>query len=283
MQIREKIKSNNKMIMVGGAWDVMSAMIIAEAEFDAVWISGLGLSVSRKGRPDASIITMKDIVDVTYNISNVVSVPLIVDMDSGFGNAINIYYFIKELVRAGAAGVCIEDNVFPKSNSFYSGIQKCLVTPKEMQNKIQAAKDSADDKFVVIARNESLIVGNEISESLDRCYAYEEAGADGLVVHSADWELLQKFLAKWKGKVSLVCIPTKMPEVSLEQFYDFGFQMLIFANQALRASIKSSKEIMKDIRNRGLSLSIESKISTMQEVFDLVNMDFLAHLEKKYL
>lgn len=283
MQLRTKIKSNNEMIMVGGAWDVMSAMIVEQANFDAVWVSGLGLSVSKKGRPDASIITMTDIVEVTYNISNVVSIPLIIDMDSGFGNAINIYYFIKELVKAGAMGVCIEDNVFPKSNSFYLGVHKDLVSPQEMQKKIHAAKESSHDKFTVIARNESLIVSKDIEEALDRCYLYEAAGADGLVVHSADWSLLQEFLAKWKGHISLVCIPTKMPQVSLQQFKENGFDMLIFANQALRASIKSSKEIMAEIRVGGLSSSVESKISTVKEVFDLIDMDFLSYLENRYL
>lgn len=283
MSLKERIQTTNDIIMVGGAWDVMSALIVQEAKFNAVWISGLGLSVSKKGRPDASIITMTDIVEVTNNISNVVSIPLIVDMDSGFGNAINIYYFIKELVKAGAAGVCIEDNIFPKSNSFYLGISKDLVSPLVMQNKVRAAKDAAHDKFIVIARNESLIVGDEVHEALDRCYAYEEAGADGLVVHTAEWERLHKFLEKWKGKVPLVCIPTKMPQISLNQFRQYNFEMLIFANQALRATIKFSKEIMQEIIREGLSFSLEDKISTVKEVFDLVDMDFFGKLERNYL
>lgn len=283
MSIKTKIKSTNDIVMVGGAWDVMSAIMVQESKFDAIWISGLGLSVSRKGRPDASIITMSDIVDVTYNISNVVSIPLIIDMDSGFGNAVNVYYSIKELVRAGASGVCIEDNIFPKTNSFYNGTNKHLVAPIEMQNKIRAVRDSSFDKFVVIARNESLIVGSDINEALDRCYAYEEAGADGLVVHTAQWSLLSKFLERWNGKAPLVCIPTKMPQVSLAEFKKHGFEMLIFANQALRAAIKSSREVLAEIVRSGLSSSLENKISSIEEVFNLVDMGFYGKLEEKYL
>lgn len=283
MAIGDKIKSANGTIMVGGIYDTMSAILVEEAKFDAIWISGLGLSVSKKGRPDASIISMSEIVETTYNISNVVSLPLIIDMDSGFGNAINVYYHIKELVKAGAAGVCIEDNIFPKSNSFYLGIQKSLVSTIEMQNKIKAAKDSSHDDFVVIARNESLIVGTDINEALDRSYAYEEAGADGLVVHSADWTLVEAFLERWKGKVSLVCIPTKMPHVSITELINKRFEMLIYANQALRASLKYSKQVLDDIIVNGISKESESKISSVKEVFDLVNMDFLSDLERRYL
>ncbi|MFL5739969.1 MAG: isocitrate lyase/PEP mutase family protein [Flavisolibacter sp.] len=283
MSIIKKINASGDIIHVGGAWDVMSALLVQNSKYDAIWLSGLGLSVSRKGRPDASIITFSDIIDVTYHMSNVVSIPIIVDMDSGFGNAINIFYFIKELVKAGASGVCIEDNVFPKSNSFYNCIRKDLVSPQEMQNKIRAAKDSATESFSVIARNESLIVGSVIEDALERCYAYEEAGADGLVVHTAEWGLLDKFLEQWTGKVPLVCIPTKMPQVSINEFRRRGFAMLIFANQALRATIKSSKEILVEIRENGLSQSVENKISTVQDVFDLVNMDLLSQLEQEYL
>ena len=283
MSIKNKIKCSDGMIMVGGIYDVMSALLVERSNFDAIWISGLGLSVSRKGRPDASIITMSDIVDVTHNISNVVSIPSIIDMDSGFGNAINIYYFIKELVNAGAAGVCIEDNIFPKSNSFYLDIRKDLVSIGEMQNKIKAAKDASHDGFTVIARTESLIVGESIEEALDRSYAYEEAGADGLVVHSANWVVLKSFLDQWKGRVSLVCIPTKMPQITLSQFKEYGFEMLIFANHALRASLKSSTEILDEIRLGGLSSDIEKKLSSVEDVFDLIKMNSLSELERTYL
>ncbi len=277
-----RLKNTNDTLMVGGAHDALSAQIVEKCNYDAIWLSGLGVSVTLKGMPDASIVTASESMDICRNISNVVNIPIIIDMDSGYGNAINVFYYSKAFQQAGASGICIEDNPYPKCNSFFDGIDKQLVSIKEMKAKIRAAKDATGDDFLIIARNEALIQKEPLEEILLRCHEYIDAGADALVVHASSWESMQPFLDVWKEKIPLVVIPTKLqsiPQNTLKKH----FRTIIYANQLLRSSIRHSEILMKKILTEGLSSSSESEISSMEEVFSYNEMSELVRLEAKYL
>ncbi|WP_444626228.1 isocitrate lyase/phosphoenolpyruvate mutase family protein [Flavobacterium columnare] len=279
--IKEKLKKGNK-IFLGGAHDVLSAKIIQNVGYDGVWLSGLGVSVAKKGLPDASIVTPTEIMEICRNITSVTDVPIILDMDSGYGNAVSAYYYAKEFERCGIKGLCIEDNLFPKCNSFYNAEDKQLESIENMVAKIKSIKSAVSSDFVVIARNEGLIVGLPLEEVVKRSKAYVNAGVDALVVHTANWEVLMKFLEIWNDEIPLVIIPTKIPEIPQDTLLKY-FNIIIHANQLLRASIKASEQIMSKILAEGLSFESELQISTMSEVFVYNEMEKLTELENQFL
>ncbi|REC61341.1 phosphoenolpyruvate phosphomutase [Chryseobacterium pennae] len=279
--LKEKLRRREKFFL-GGAHDVLSSKIIENSGFDGVWLSGLGVSVTKKGLPDASIITPTEVGEICFNITSSTDIPVIIDMDSGYGNSTNAYYYAREFEKCGAMGVCVEDNIFPKCNSFYNAENKALESIDSMVGKIKAIRSAVSEDFCVIARCEGLIVGLPKEEVQKRCIAYVNAGADALVIHTSDWNKLIDFLDTWDGDIPLVVIPTKIPEVSQKTLLKY-FDIIIYANQLLRASIKASELVMRKILNEGLSLEVESSISSMEEVFVYNQMAQLTELENEYL
>ncbi len=171
-------------IVLAGAHDALTARLVEEAGFEGVWASGFEISASF-AVPDASILTMTELLEASRRMAAAVSIPVIADCDTGFGNAINAMRTVEAFERAGIAGLCIEDNVFPKRCSFYPGVKRLLAEVDEQAMKIRAAlaaRASAD--FVVVARTEALIAGWGLDEALRRGRAYADAGADGILIHS---------------------------------------------------------------------------------------------------
>src|SRR5215467_5744080 len=171
-------------VLAGGAHDALSARLVEEAGFGAIWASGFGISAVQ-AVPDANILTLTETLDAVRRIVDAVGVPVIADCDNGYGNAINVLRTAAEFERAGAAGICIEDNEFPKRCSFYAGVRRDLVTVEEHARKVEAATAARrDPRFLVIARTEALIVGMGMDETMTRARLYAEAGADAVLVHS---------------------------------------------------------------------------------------------------
>src|SRR3990167_2649609 len=172
-------------ILLGGAHDALSAKLIEEAGFDAVWASSFGVSASTKCLPDANVLTMTEMLEAVKGMNEAVTIPVIADCDNGYGNAINVIRMVKEYERAGIAGISIEDNPFPKKCSLYPGERQELVDKDEMAGRIAAAKSTqVSPAFFVIARTEALIAGLGMEEALGRAAAYEAAGADAILIHS---------------------------------------------------------------------------------------------------
>src|SRR5262249_16690675 len=156
---------------------------------------------------------------------------------NGYGNAINVMRTVTEFERAGAAGVCIEDNEFPKRCSFYAGVRRDLVLPEEHARKVEAAVTARrNPEFAVIARTEALIAGLGLDEALLRARLYADAGADAVLVHSkaGTFDELADFARRWDRATPLVAVPTTYPDVSPETLARSGFRLAIFANQPLR-------------------------------------------------
>src|SRR5262252_2423747 len=155
-----------RVALAAGAHDALSAKLAEEAGFDAVWASGFGISAVQ-AVPDANILTLTETLEAVRRICDAVSVPVVADCDNGYGNAINVMRTASEFERAGAAGICIEDNEFPKRCSFYAGVRRDLVPTEEHARKIAAAVAARRDPgFLVIARTEALIVGLGLAEAL---------------------------------------------------------------------------------------------------------------------
>jgi phosphoenolpyruvate phosphomutase len=282
---RRTLLRGHDIVLAAGAHDALSAKLAEDAGFDAIWASGFGISAVQ-ALPDANILTLTETLEAVRRIVDAVDIPVIADCDNGYGNAINVMRTAGEFERAGAAGICIEDNEFPKRCSFYAGVRRDLVPVEEHARKIEAATAARRDPgFIVIARTEALIVGLGLEEALRRARAYADAGADGVLVHSKarDFDELRAFAAAWDRPVPLVAVPTTYPEVSAEELRAAGFRMAIFANQALRGAIVGMREILRAIRRSGRAASVEREIAPLEEVYALVGVPELRANEQRFL
>lgn len=285
LKFRTQLKKKKKLLL-GGAHDALSAKLIEEAGYDAVWASSFGVSASTKCLPDANVLTMTEMLEAVKGMNEAVSIPVIADCDNGYGNAINVIRMVKEYERAGIAGISIEDNPFPKKCSLYPGERQDLVEKDEMAGRIHAAVSTRRSKdFFVIARTEALIAGLGMQEALDRAYAYEEAGASAILIHSrkSTPDEIKEFASRWKGKIPLVAVPTKYPEITSAALAKIGIPIAIFANQALRAAVAAMKETLRDMRLADSVASVAKKIVPLDEVFRLVGQPRMEENEKKFV
>lgn len=261
-------------IKVAGVQDGISAILGEKNNYDALWASGFGIS-SAFGLPDTSILTMTEFLYMTCIINKATKLPVIADCDTGFGDNNNVKRMVQEYESSGIAGVCMEDKEFPKRNSFMTGHK--LASIEEFSMKIDVAKQSQiDQDFIVIARLESFIVGNDLSDALKRAEAYSKAGADAILIHSkkdSPDEVFQ-FAYNWKRSdyvKPLIVVPTTYYDVTSEMLELNNIKTVIYANQTLRASIKAMDESLRSINENGTTVAIEDKISTVKEVFNLVD------------
>jgi phosphoenolpyruvate phosphomutase len=272
-------------LLVAGAHNPLSARLVEEAGFHAIWASGFEISASQ-GVPDANVLSFAENLDVARGIAGAVNIPVIADCDNGFGNAVNVIRTIREYEAAGIAGICIEDNVFPKRCSFYDSPWRELVSPEEHAGKIRAAKDAQrnPDTFI-IARSETLIAGRTLAEAMDRAHAYADAGADAVLVHSKDDTLDEaaSVAARWDRATPLVVVPTTFPHASATDCHAAGFKIVIFANHGLRAAIRAMQDTLRRLRASERIADVEGDIVPLKEVFRLVGLEELNAQERAYL
>jgi phosphoenolpyruvate phosphomutase len=268
---------------LGGAHDALSARIIEECAFDGIWVSSFGISLAKRCLPDADLLTMTETLEEVRDIVSAVTVPVVADCNTGFGNVINVMRMVVEFERAGVAGICIEDNVFPKRCSLYEGQARELLPSGEMAAKIRAAKAAQRDPgFVVIARIEALIADLGVDEALERAAAYADAGADALLIHSKSFPLLRECVASWRRETPLVVVPTLFNDVSLAELEDCGFRVAIFANQAVRAAMRAMRDTMQAIRTTGVGRCVEPHIVPLSEVYEISNLAGMRGAERQF-
>jgi phosphonopyruvate hydrolase len=276
-----------KELLVGvGARDALEAKLIERAGFDFVWSSGFAISAAY-GVPDASLITMSQLVESARAMAEVIDIPILADCDTGFGNAVNVIYAVRKFEDAGVAAICMEDKKFPKDTSLLPGGRQELVSVEEFAGKISAAVDTRRNRnLVVVARTEALIAGWGQEEALSRARRYEEAGADCILVHSKSKtpdEVLE-FVSKWDGKAPVVLIPTNYPALTEPQVRRLGkVGMVIYANQMLRAAITAQEALLSEIRKAGGIHTVNDAIVPVARVFELQNVARMKEHEKKYL
>ncbi|MDG4808723.1 phosphoenolpyruvate mutase [Micromonospora sp. WMMD1120] len=256
-----------------GAHSPLSARMASEADFDAIWASGLEIS-ALAGVPDANILSMSQSLQAAADIAAAVDIPVLADCDSGFGNVNNVVDMVQRYERAGIAGVCIEDKQYPKLNSFVEGNQD-LAPVRDFTAKIIAATQvRTDPDFVVVARIEALIAGAGMDEALRRAEAYASAGADALLIHSkqSSPDQVCEFRQRFPGEIPLVVVPTTYHTVTAADLEALGFGAVIYANHALRGSIAAMQEVLEQIIQDGTSHHVESRIASLSRVFELQGM-----------
>lgn len=263
--------AQDRLVILGGAHDALSAKLAERAGFDALWASGLGISAVH-GVPDASILSMGELLQAAVVINDGSRLPVVADCDSGFGNVHNVQRMVTKYERAGIAGVCMEDQTFPKRNSLDADADQVLVPIDEFCAKIFAAKQAqASADFVVIARVEALIAGLGQENAYARASAYAESGADAILIHSRqrDPDEIAEFANRWNHAVPLVVVPTNYPTVTMDELQALGIRVAIYANQALRAATRAMDAALRAIVEHRTSATIEPELATVKEVFEL--------------
>jgi phosphoenolpyruvate phosphomutase len=263
----------------------VSAKIVEEAGFNGIWASGLTLSASM-GVRDSNEASWTQILEVLEFMSDVTSIPILLDGDTGYGNFNNMRRLVMKLEQRGIAGVCIEDKLFPKTNSFIDSEKQPLADIDEFSGKIKAGKDiQRDDNFSIIARVEAFIAGWGLKEALTRAEAYRQAGADAILVHSKknNPSDIEAFMQEWGNRHPIVIVPTKYYSTPTNRFRELGISLVIWANHLMRASIQVMEKIAGEIRSSETLMNIEDKIASVSEIFRLQGAEELQGAEKRYL
>jgi phosphoenolpyruvate phosphomutase len=262
-----------RLMRIGGAHDALSARLLAEAGFPALWMSGFGLAAAQFAMPDINVVTMTESVEAARRAVAAVSIPVIVDADNGFGDVHNVARAVREYGQAGVAGICIEDNIFPKRCSLYPGAPRELISPQEMCEKLAVARRVADPYgMLVIGRVESLIAGLGAKDAVARARAYAEAGADAILIHACDFEPLREIAVSRYVPKPLVLVPTLFPAVSLAEVEACGFSAVIFANQLLRATVHAARAMLGPLLRAGALTDVDRYLCSVAEVGNLVGV-----------
>jgi phosphoenolpyruvate phosphomutase len=269
-----------------GVHNALGAKIAEESGADGVWISSFEVHTAAR-LPDADILGTEDYVQVIAQIVDRVQIPVLVDGNAGGGNAINTIRLVREYEKAGALGMCIEDNQFPKRCSFY-GMQDELEATATFSGKILAAVEKrTESDFAVIARTEALNVGLGIEVALERAKAYAAAGAEGILIHhkGKDPDPVLEFAERWfkSEETPLVCVPTTYHTVPFSALEDAGFSLVIFANYGIRSIVQALRSTFDSIMANRQLADADGQVVSMDEVFDLIYLDELKENEARYL
>lgn len=264
----------------------LSAILAEEAGFDGLWASGFELS-ALYGLADMSLITMTQHLDMLRAIAGQSSLPIVADIDTGYGNALNVIHAIREYEKAGTAAVVIEDKTFPKVTSLAADGRQELLRIEEFQGKIEAATATRQDPdLLVIARTEALIAGLDEQEALKRGMAYAEAGADMILIHSKrkDPAEIESFSRAWKGTVPLVIVPNAYPELDAIRVRALrNIRMTIYGNYGIRAATTAMQDAFRRIIADGGVQNVHKDIVPVEEIFRLQKMDEVKADEKRFL
>lgn len=277
-----RLFSGSRCARIIGAHNALGARLGERAGFDAVWASGLEISASL-GVPDANIVSASEVCRISAGLAAATKLPVMVDMDSGYGEPQQVYYAVKDFVRSGVKAVCIEDKPFPKSNSFSKREQTLQDTP-DFVAKLQAAVMARGKRdFWIVARAEGFVVGASLSDVLARARAYADAGADAIVIQSRQRTAteIKAFSDRWRRPQPLIVIPTSYPATSVETLYQIGVRGVIYANHGLRASIRAMQKTFASILEDGSSAEVESSLASLEEIFELQGDDIIDQLRKR--
>ena len=283
-QAFQRLLNDPGSFIIPGAYDAMTARLIEEAGFKAIYATGAGISNAQLGWADVGLTTVTEIAEIVSRMSDVSTIPIVVDGDTGFGNAINVIRTVKQLERAGAAAIQLEDQVSPKKCGHFSGKQ--IISKEEMVNKIKAALDARiDNNLAIIARTDALAM-NGIDDALERANAYKEAGADVLFVEApTTLEQLKQITAGVPDIPHIMNMVEggKTPLLPLEEAEAIGFKIMLCANTVLRSAIKGIRESLQILATEKSQSNIHDYICTWEERQELFKLNEIQEWEKQYL
>ncbi len=283
-QLKQMLRSGRVEFLME-AHNGASATIVEEAGFSGIWGSGLAMSAAL-GVRDNNEASWTQILEVAEFMSDATTIPILLDVDTGYGNFNNVRRLVRKLEQRQVAGMCMEDKLFPKTNSFINGDAQPLADIDEFVGKIKAARDTQQDAdFCVVARVEALIAGRGLAEALKRADAYHRAGADAILIHSkrSTADEVLAFMAEWQETCPVVIVPTMYYRTPTQEFERAGVSVVIWANHLLRSSITAMQETAAQLYREESLEAIVRQVVSVQEVFRLQGAGELEAAERRYL
>lgn len=282
-QLRRLLQMAEGTTVVPGAVDVLSTVLFKRLGYQAIWAGGFMATGSLLGWPDANVIGLAEHSRFVQNIVLATDLPVLVDVDNGYGSAVNVIRTTREMERAGAAGIVIEDQAYPKRCGLFPG-NRPIVTVEEMVGKINAALDHRrDDAFVIVARTDSFGAGLSVQEAVDRANRYAEVGADAVLPISKDWQNLDAFAKSAGLPVPMISAPTLFPFVTEDLAGGLGYRLMIQPLVAAQVMYKALEDAMTKMQAAGSPESLAASVWSFKDLTDLVNLDAVTEWESSYV
>lgn len=280
-KIRDALKQKGVLVMPG-VYDCLSAKIASRAGFEVIFITGYSVSATYLGEPDFGLLTQTELLSASQRICSVTPLPVIVDADTGYGNAVNVIRTVRELIRGGAAGMFLEDQIWPKRCGHMKGKQ--VVPLEEYLNKLRAAVDArGKDDFYIVARTDARqALGLE--EAIRRGQAFKEAGADAVFIEAPNTkEEMREIGRKVPGPLVANMIERGVtPLMGPEELKELGFQLIVWPLGPLYASARALETVYSTLRRAGTTHEIMDRLIPFEEFHDIIGLKEKYALDEKY-
>jgi len=279
--LRELLRQR-KAVLLPGAANALAARVIEDIGFKAIYVTGAGVANTFLGVPDIGLLSVTELASHVSAMREAVALPLIIDADTGFGNAINVTRTIQTLERSGANAIQLEDQEFPKRCGHFFG--KSVISRAEMMQKIHAAVDArVDSDLVIVARTDAIAV-NGFDDAMERAAAYIEAGADMIFVEAPRSREQIAEIPKRLGVPQFINIIAGglTPMIGLGELEKMGYSMVLYANTALQASIAGMQKVLGHLKAHGSLDGVSSQLASFEERQRIVSKPHFDDLEKKY-
>jgi 2,3-dimethylmalate lyase len=280
--LRDHLANDDDILILPGVYDALTAKIAEDVGFEAAFQTGYGTSASLLGMPDFGFLDAGETLGNARRIINCVNIPIIVDIDTGYGNPLNVWKIVKDLERIGAKGIFLEDQVWPKRCGHMMG--KTVIPKEEYILKLQAAIDAREDNdFIIVARTDSLAQFG-IEEAIERGKEYKKIGADVIFIEAPKTIEQMELIAK-EIKAPLLANMIEegvTPNLTADQLRQMGYKLVVFPLSALYSSTFAIKQTLQNLKKTGTTRELKNKMITFQEFNDLVNLSNYNKLEKKY-
>lgn len=280
-RLRERLQEK-EIVIAPGAYDALTATLCEQAGFEAVYLTGAGVSYSTLGKSDVGLITMTEMADKAAYICDAVSIPVIADGDTGYGNALNVMRTVREYERAGVAAIQLEDQLFPKRCGHLAN--KALISADEMVAKIHAAVDARkDENFLIIARTDARAVEG-LEAAIERALRYEEAGADVIFVEAPTSEEELDQVARRLNKPLLANMVEggKTPLVPAQRLQEMGYSIVIYPNSVTRVIAKAAADFYRELKQTGSTTGYADRMLTFDQLNQVLGLAQIRQLEQKY-
>ncbi len=279
-EFAESVKAG-KTVWSAGAYDALSAKLIQASGFESIMTTGFGVSASHLGAPDMELYTMSENLDVVRNVVNSVSVPVIADTDTGYGNALNARRAVKSFMRAGVAAVHLEDQTFPKKCGHYD--DKSVVPASEFAQKLRAVRDAVGDDLVLIARSDALAVEG-FDATIERCHAYAEAGAEVIFFEAPQSVDQIREIGRLLPYPKLINMFAggKTPMVPLPVLKDWGYRLVIVPSDLQRAAIGAMQRTLEIIRRDGDSAAVTDQMPSFKDREAIIGTEHWNELNRRF-
>jgi 2-methylisocitrate lyase-like PEP mutase family enzyme len=271
-------------ILTPGVYDALSASLVAEAGFDAAYLSGASIAYTKLGRPDIGLVSAAEVADAIAHIRERVDIPLIVDADTGFGNALNVQRTVKTFERMGASAIQLEDQSMPKRCGHLTG--KSLISKEEMVGKIKAALDARiDENTIIVARTDAIGVEG-FDAAIDRAQAFAEAGCDVLFIEApASADQIDKISVLFKGKIPLLANMVEggtTPITPAERLNELGFRIVIYPGALVRGVVWTTQRLLASLRENGTTANYRDKMLDISGLNDVIGTRALLAAGERY-